>query len=129
MEGLLDKQSEIHEGLTKIQKEIDALDTKEPLQREKAITKIEKMFGNIKSVMEAFEYDRIELAASSDLSNSGTYESALKDYEKQYDDLQNKFLLKKDPHYMEKLQALISQGKIDPGDSNLIESLRKNLNE
>jgi len=118
MEGLLDKQSEIQEGLAKIQKEIDALDTKEPLQREKAITKIEKMFGNIKSVMEAFEYDRIELAASSDLSNSGTYESALKDYEKQYDDLQNKFLLKKDPHYIEKLQALISQGKVDPGDSN-----------
>ena len=119
MEGLHDKQNEIQEGLVKIQKEIDGLDGKEPLQREKAIARIEKMFGNIKSVMEAFEYDRIELAASSDLSNSGTYDSALKEYEKKYDELQNHFLLKKDPTYMAKLQALISQGKIDAGDSKL----------
>jgi len=120
MESLQEQQREIEESLDKIQKDVEALDKKEPSQRDKAISKIEKMFSKLKNLIEAFEYDRIELAATSDLSNSGMYENNLREYEKKYDDLEGIFLVKKDPTYAEKLHLLQVQGKLDVGDSKKI---------
>jgi len=120
MEALLEQQREIKESLDKLQKDIEGLDKKEPSQRDKVITKIEKTFVKLKNSIEAFEYNRIELAATSDLSNSGMYEDNLREFEKKYDELEGLFLVKKDPAYAEKLHMLQVQGKMDAGDSNKI---------
>lgn len=118
MEALQEQQYEIEETLDKLRKDIENLEKKEPSQRNKAIAKIEKTFGNLKNLIEAFEYDRIEYAATSDLSNSGMFEGDLRGFEKKYDELENLYLIKKDPTYAEKLHLLQLQGKIDVGDSN-----------
>ncbi len=117
MESLLEQQSSISTLLGRLQKELDSYDNKEPSQKDKAIVKIQKMLEELKSQIEAFEYDRIELAASSDLSNSGIFENNLKDYEEQYDKLEKLFFIKKDPSYAEKLAIMQNQSKYEYGDS------------
>ena len=112
MDALREKQDEITDALDKVEKELDGLSKKEPSQRGKAFPKIEKLLDKAKGLIETYEYDKLELAASSVLSGSMSFDDHQKDYEKRHADLNKRFLFQKDPNAAYLLYEKDAEGSV-----------------